>query len=645
MPKKIEPKETTQQTQKPSDRVISLILNEIENYKTSTIDLTDKVSFSQHNTIQDCLTHQNKGFLTEVKAGQNDDREFYDIVSPMIETAVVNTDLDTDNIEPYVDDNKYLAQEYFARSALKNYLRQTNHGIVLNETLYQFIDDGNIIVRKVDDKSEIYRPVLPQNLYVVNQSAKSLEETAVIEKAPMNQTQVREMEKWANHEKIYELCNVGEDSIPYYDIYYRFGELSVKTFKELQEEIHGNSENVEEGDGNKYIQTCVVMAEANSDLSRQSNNNEPLSPGVIAFVEKLIPEEIKVTKKIKIKRYKPYASARLGKFTGRFWGLGYREIGMPYQNRANEIGNKLRKIMNHASNMAWWSDDDEIAGKSVITSFKMGQIIKVKPGRTLNVLNNTFPNFSLFVEEWNRNITECEKALKAFEVATGESLPSSTSATAIGVQNQAVGKYWNFKREKFGLFISEVFKRWVLKDILTDLEKDDEAIIELVGDAQYFDEIIDLYIKGWIIQQFKSVALSGGYLYQENVDQLKELKKQELLKEPKLFGKIMKDFFKDIELYVGINTTGEAFNKQAMISNSLQLLEYELNPAIVQNPQAMDTLNQVKQMLGLRFRRNKMLTNVPVIPNQQPTSPQLPQKEQSLQATGNPGNKDNASML
>ena len=116
--------------------------------------------------------------------------------------------------------------------------------------------------------------------------------------------------------------------------------------------------------------------------------------------------------------------------------------------------------------MIFWSSDEEIAGKNVLSAIKNGQILQAK---NLNLLNNVFPNLSLYAEEWNRNISEATKALKAFEAASGETLPSSASATAITVQNEAIGKYYNFKREKFGLFISIVYKRWVFPSLLKDL--------------------------------------------------------------------------------------------------------------------------------------------------------------------------------
>lgn len=610
-----------------SKKITGQIITEIQDYESNSINLSERAVYSQHRIIQDILTHQNKEFLTPLIAGQENDREFYDIISPMIETAVSNIDLDTDNIQPYADNPEHSAQEYVARILIRNFLRQTNHGEVLNDTLYQFVDDGNIIVRKVADKGEIYRPVLPQNLYVIDQAARTLEDTTVIEKQIMNQSEVRDMKDWGNKDKVFSMCLMNGTKIPYYEVFYRYGEISKMELGYIKQEVHNQKYEYKEGDEKVFVHSLVAMARATTEEKDELDNRVQ---GIVVFAEELKPEEIKITGKLKIKRHKPYESARLGKFNGRFWGEGYREKGMPYQNRANEIGNQLRKIMEHAATMAWWSDDDTIGGKNILSSVKRGQIIQVKAGRTLNVLNNTFPNFSLFVSEWNRNIRECEKTLKSFEVATGESLPSSTSATAVSIQNQAVGKYYNFKREKFGLFISSVFKRFVMKELL-DLKEDET--IELLGDISTLEEIAEAYTKGWLLKNYlKTVALAGGTITKQSWENLKEMKKQEILKKPKNYITVFKDFFKDVELYVGINTTGEGFNKQAKISNMLALLAYETNPAIQSNPDIMDTVNDIKQMLGLKPVKQR-----PAMPTADMPSPSLPMKEPTEESTDNVG--------
>jgi hypothetical protein len=381
-----------------SKKLTDLILTEIENYETGNIQLSDKVSFSQYQTIQQIITHQNKGFLTSLAPDQEDDRQFYDIISPMVETAVSNIDLDTDNIEPYTDNPDYLAQEYLARVLLRNFLRQTNHGTVLNDAIYQFVDDGNIIARKVDDKGEIYRLVLPQNLYIIDQAARTLEETVVIEKQLMNQTEVREMKGWDNKQEVFDMCNVGESGlIPWYEIFYRYGEVNKKDLGMAKEEIHGIKYKEQDDDKNTFVQALVGMARATTDAKDEQGNKVK---GIVVFAEELKPEEIKITKRLKIKRYKPYEFAGLGKFCGRTWRQGYRETGIPYQNRANELGNQIREAMKLASKMVFWSKDKRIAGKNVLSAIDNGQIIFTED---LNLLNNIFPNLSLYASEWNRN--------------------------------------------------------------------------------------------------------------------------------------------------------------------------------------------------------------------------------------------------
>jgi len=606
-----------------SDKVVSLITAEINDFETGTINLSDRVTFSQYQTVQDNITQQNKGFLTNLKKGQEDDREFYDIITPMIETAVVNIDLDVENLDPYVDNPNYIAQEYFAKSILKNYWKQTNHGIVLNEVAYQLVDDGNIIVRRVNDNGEIFRPVLPQNLYVIDQEAMTLEDTAVIEKDRMSQSEMRTQKEWDNADRVEKLCNVGEDLIPYYEIYYRYGELSVKTLRNVMKEIHGKNYSYKTGDNSKYVQSLVIMAKPRTGVKDEEGNQ---IPGIIVFAEELKPEEFKITSKIKVTRYKPFEFVRLGKFNKRFWGEGYREIGRPYQNRANELGNQIRSAMKLAMKLVFWSSDKKIAGKNVMSSINHGQILKAD---NLNLLNNVFPNLSLFAEEWNRNINECTKALKAFEVATGEALPSSTSATAVNIQNVQIGKYYNFKRERIGLLYSVICKRWVLKELLNSTTL--KEAIEIVGDPSFIETMIDSYLNGWMIESvIKEIALAGGTINKEQAEELLKMKKEELLKQPKIYATITKDFFKDVEMYVGINPTGEAFNKQNLIANTMKLLEYQMNPNVQLRPDIMDTLNDIRIMLGL-----KPLPKIEPQPQQVPTQQissqgQLPQKEQAL---------------
>ena len=68
-----------------------------------------------------------------------------------------------------------------------------------------------------------------------------------------------------------------------------------------------------------------------------------------------------------------------------------------------------------------------------------------------------------------------------------------------------------------------------------------------------------------------------------------------------------KDFYKNVDVFVGIDPAGEATNKQNKISNGMVLLSQWANPAFTQNPITLDILQQVTKETGLYIDPNKVL--------------------------------------
>lgn len=620
----------------PTTKLIDLIFAEIKDFESNGVQLTDNVYFSQYETLQKIKTHQNNGFLSPLAKGQNDDRWFFDIITPMVETGIVNIDLDANNFEPYVVNDRHQAQQILAKSLLNIYLKQANQSETINSSAEAYVDDGNIVSRKIGTTSngEIFKPVNLLNLYVIDQSAETLEDTPVIEKQIMNQSQLRKMTEWSNIDKFIALGNFSNsDKLPSYEVYYRYGDISRADYNKVQNELTAKTYEEKDEDKNEYIQALVIVGKVKKGKEYNGERNE--SQGVVLFAEELQPEVIKISDQLEITKYKPYEEAHFGKYCERWLRKGYREVGITYQNRANELGNQIRKVMKLASKILFWSKDKILAGKNILEAIKDGQVISAEH---LDVLNNVFPNLTLFSTEWNRNITECQKALKAFEAASGEALPSSTSATAIAVQNQQVGKYYDFKREKIGIFFANIYKRWVIPTLLKKTSTKEK--IEIVGDPSFIEEYTDALAQGWIIQNtLLTTALSGGVMTKEQFEQLKDIKKQELLKNKRHFLELEKDFFSEAEIYIGINPTGELFNKQAKVSNGLQLLQYITNPAVMSDPASRDIVMDIALSLGFRIKPSQIAQQLP--PQGQVPNSNVPQKEGSLVNETLGGNKSN----
>src|SRR4029077_5502485 len=105
-----------------------------------------------------------------------------------------------------------------------------------------------------------------KNFYVINQTAECLDETPVIERHQFSQSDLRaKKESWANVTDVLKKCgsNTYQSSLgdqakdtttPYYDIYERNGEVSMKDLKE----VHG--EKPAQGDEDEYVFAKVICA-------------------------------------------------------------------------------------------------------------------------------------------------------------------------------------------------------------------------------------------------------------------------------------------------------------------------------------------------------------------------------------------------
>lgn len=587
----------------PTFKIIDQILKEVKDFESGTVPLSEKVDFSQYQTLEEMRTHQNHGFLTSLADGQVDDRHYYDIISPMVDSGVANIDFDTKDFDINVLNGDHPAESLLAKAELRMFFKQTNHGAKINDTEEQFIDEGNIVARKVNN-GEIYETVDLKNIMPLDQTAKNLEQTDVIERQIMNQTQLRKMTEWKNIDKVIQDGNLAKKGeVPYYEIFLRFGDISLHELNYTKSELKGTDYQDNEDDKKKYVPAQIIMARAKSGKKELSLNE---SKGIILFAEELQKEVIKINDRLKVEKYKPYSEAHFGSYKGRWLREGYREVGRNFQNRANELGNQIRIAMPLATRLILWSSDSNIAGKNILKNIEDGQIIKADH---LAILNNAEKNLGLYAEEWNRNIEMARSALKAFEVATGESLPSSTSATAIAVQDKRVGKYYDFKSEKLGLFFKEVFNRWVLSELTKDMTA--EHFLEITGDPSYMDTVYQAVVDGWYVKNLLKI----GAHTPEEADFIKKAKLEELKKKPKLMVKIQKDFFKNVSLYIDINITGESISKQNKVTNGLALLSYITNPVIMQDPKAKKIVIDIANELGYQIGNEPEPALAPAPPN------------------------------
>ena len=567
--------------------MISEIVKKIGDFETGTINLSDTVSFSQKETVNKIKTHQNRGFLKKLPEGMVDDRMYFDIVTPLVDTGVKNTDMDTKNVEPVALSRQYLPQAILLKPELNLYFRCVDEDARINDSVESFTDEGNIVVRK--SKEGIYKKVLLQNLYVLDQTAFSLEDTEVLERDFMNQTELRK-QAWDKAEVENLIKSYKGTKTPYYDIFYCYLELTRARLKALKGE-----ESTDEKDKSEYVWSYVVFGRASDKV--KDNTNDPKTSGeegFILFTEELKPEKIRIARNYTITRYKPYEEAHFGPYKGRWLREGYREICIPFQNRANELGNQIRIGMKLSLKHVLWSTDDTIAGKNILSAIQDGQIIQAKDLYVLNLSENK--NIAAYAQEWNKNIQLAERCCQAFEVSLNQDTPSSTTATQVNVQNINNKQYYQFKKQKLGIFFRNVYNRWVLPELISYLSVEHE--LEITGDPTYYDLFTDIMVDSWYVKNLPNIPPHSP----EQADMLKQMKKEELLKHPKIYAKVLAEFYKDALIMLDVVVTDESSNKQTKVSNGIALLPYISNPVVMQDPDARQIIVEIANDLGYRIK-------------------------------------------
>ena len=120
---------------------------------------------------------------------QGNYKYWFDIISPRIDSEVKNIDFDVKDISVYSEGDNDDARIHISGAYLKDWLKQTGQSEELNEIVEEGSAWGNVVLKRLRDTYEISDL---RNLFVINQTAFSLNDTPVIERHVMTQSQLRE---------------------------------------------------------------------------------------------------------------------------------------------------------------------------------------------------------------------------------------------------------------------------------------------------------------------------------------------------------------------------------------------------------------------------------------------------------------------
>ena len=526
--------------------IIKTIENEVDSYLNKEVELSDGVKFSQAKLVKRISLFQNQVFKGGKLDSQRNYKYYSDIITPRVDSEVKNIDFDTKDV--FIHSEATLADKLaviLSNLFLKTWLTDNKKGEEINDSVENFSAIGNVVWKKIKGG---YEELDLKNFFVLNQTAKTLDDSDVIERHLLTQADLRAKSGvWKNVNEVIKGCGNKfftatkdsqeiETTNPFYEIYERNGEVDEKSLFEAQGK--------EGGDENKYILAKIIVA----GLKKGSKEDKYI----------LFAEEIDK---------KPYKEAHRGKYEGRWFRKGLYEILFDCQTRANEISNQLARGLEWASKTFYRTSDNLIV-QNALTDMRNGDIIKAQE---LTQVETRMQGLDQLVADWNRNIEIANSLANSYEVVTGESLPSNTPFRLGSMMNQNANKLFDFLREKLALAMEGLFNDWILPDMMKELRG--KKILELTGDPKYLDEYYKVVAKSWYIKNLFIMPPHSTKQGEELVNlKIEEMKNSENRIE------VEKGFWDSFKPRAKVVITGESVNLMAELETLFSFIQLEGDP-------------------------------------------------------------------
>lgn len=498
--------------------------------------------FNQIETLKMIERMYNSKFKTGQYDPQGFRKFFYNVVKPTCDIATKFIDLDTRDILLTPEHSNDELRVFLMQRRLKQWLKDVDFGVRLNEITQVIPKDGHFILKKSKEGWKMVPLLNIRN----NPAAKGMVTDDFAEIYSMSYGELEDM-GWMTDELL------ARGKMEEYIVYDCFTRNGKKWKREVKADLWSKRR-----DGGGTIRS----------VESEVNNRGTDWLGSITIYEEEVSKH-------------NYRELKWEDVAGRAMGRGYVEYLEDNQIARNETENLERKSHAFHSTPLLQTRDEEIAGKNVLL-YQPGDILKATSEITpvANEARN-LPQFQETRQNWDSNT---ERKTFTSDITTGASLPSRTPLGVANLQASLATSFFERKREEIGLFL----KRLLLDDIIPDFKHDTALEHTMVfscadEESSYLDDAITAALVGQKIQEYSE--RTGWFPSSEEREYARMQVKDHLKGNKNRFLKIPDGFWKQAHYMVDINITGESADvgvKGQVLQLALQILGS--NPAVTQNP-------------------------------------------------------------
>ena len=537
------------QTSKIEQEAITLVKNEKAQWETATAFVTEKVAFQMRNLIRQLRKNYWGIFDTPTDPTTGHKKIWIPLTESLVESVVKNIDLDTKDITFRAKRPEATGLTALVRSAVKNELDYIGFGESLDELERMLAIDGTAVWKTLeyydeDRKKKCVKivPVDLLNFYIDPTSHSISDAESVIERAVLTVDELKSMDGWINTEDVEGTTSLDRNdgeisqsynqtgSTPLVEVFERWG-LMPKSL------ITGNSKDKE------YVEGHIVVSGTKGDWRVH-----------------LIEENLK--------KIKPYEEAWYTRVPGRWYGKGVAEKVMMLQLWINTIVNvRINRARVAQLGLFKIRQGSGITPQSLSRLSANGAItVQTMQDIEQMVIQDASP--ASYRDEEN-SMSWARQVTGAFEAITGESLPSSTTATIGAIQNRNASSQFVLIKEGLGMFLQRWIKKHAGPIIISNLKRGD--IIA------YYPERLEDYDKQIVAhelyEKLKEIDDAGGFIdpIQAQTEMQRALMKLQSSSEERF---IELDGIPNIFDYdVAVQISNEDYDTGVMIQNLLTALQ------------------------------------------------------------------------
>lgn len=534
---------------------VGIVREEKQRWEVATAFVTDRVSFKMRQLIRICRKNYYGIFDVPTDQYTGLEKTWYPLTEINVEAVVKNIDLDQKDINFRALTENGRAMTEVTRAAVKNKLSGMYFGQMLDDFERNLAIDGTAVWKTYEENGKlIVKPIDLLNIYIDPTSPSIQQAYRFTERTLLFPEEIKGMTGWMNTANIDVDVPVGPPRVdPYWgnrsqsvnsnvkliDVYELWGQIPLSL-------ITGNV-----NDENREVEGHIVVSGIDSPGKERVH---------------LIERNLKTDKQGNA--LKPYEECWYTRVPNRWYGRGIAEKLLTLQIYANIVFN-VRINKSRISQLGIF----KMKKGSGVTP----QMLARLPSNGVVVLNNLADLEAMEIPDISESSYKDEDTLNsiserltnAFQVATGENLPASTSATEASMQASAVKSGFALIKDSIGGFL----ERWMDRHALPIIAKELTAgqIVRFSGDEDNFKQLIENVVM-FKAQEALDKSFSKGYLPSPQEIQTAIQSATEKMRKGDMFVELVKDIMAD-EIETKMYVTNEEMDVSVTVQNLLNMMK------------------------------------------------------------------------